>query len=114
VVAGTFMVLVLIIILLSVREWILLLARKRLATLHETAPVWLPDYALAERKPHHLLGLLALAAGLLREWSGEADFERTRQRQAECACPAHPTEAARTRAYLDTLDDRYRNVRRCC
>ena len=114
VVAGTFMVLVLIIILLSVREWILLLARKRLATLHETAPVWLPDYALAERKTHHLLGLLALAAGLLREWSGEADFERTRQRQAECACPAHPTEAARTRAYLDTLDDRYRSVRRCC
>src|SRR5437867_8087036 len=47
VVAAAFLVLVALIVSISVREWILLLARKRLATLRESDPVWLPDYAMA-------------------------------------------------------------------
>src|SRR6185503_4906573 len=54
-VAGAFLVLVSLILLLSVREWVLLLARKRLARLSETSPAWLPEYAVAEGKP---LGLM--------------------------------------------------------
>src|SRR5438445_2370396 len=63
-VAGNFLVLVALIVAISVREWILLLARKRLATLRESEPVWLPDYALAEGKPLRLFGLIALAFAL--------------------------------------------------
>ena len=33
---------------MSVREWILLLSRRKPAVLHETEPVWLPDYAVVE------------------------------------------------------------------
>ena len=63
-VALVLLVLVSIIVLISVREWILLLARKRLAELRETPPVWLPDYAVAEGKPLRVLGLFALAFAL--------------------------------------------------
>src|SRR5688500_12875659 len=44
VVAAIFLILVVMIFLLSVREWILLAARRRLAVLHESPPIWLPDY----------------------------------------------------------------------
>ena len=63
VVAGIFLVLVTAIILLSVREWILLLTRRKPAVLHETEPVWLPDYAVAEGKPLHIGGHGRLGAG---------------------------------------------------
>ena len=49
--AGIFLVLVTAIILLSLREWILLLSRRKPAVLHETEPVWLPDYAVKEAGP---------------------------------------------------------------
>ena len=40
--AGTFLVLVTMIVSLGLREWILLLLRRKPAVLHETEPVWLP------------------------------------------------------------------------
>src|SRR5262249_35289951 len=61
VVAAVFIVLVTAIALLSAREWLLLLARRRLAMLRENEPVWLPDYAIAETKPLHVASVLALA-----------------------------------------------------
>src|SRR5439155_437976 len=78
-VAAIFLVLVASIVLLSVREWILLLARRKLAVLRESEPVWLPDYAVAEAKPLHMAGLLALAFALAKELSGEAHLERAQQ-----------------------------------
>ena len=75
-VAGIFLVLVTAIIFLSVREWILLLSRRKPAVLHETGPVWLPDYAVAEGKPLHIAGTAALALALAKEWSGESHLER--------------------------------------
>src|SRR5712691_10330895 len=86
VVAGFFLTLVVMIVLLSVREWVLLLARRRLPTLHETAPVWLPDYALAEGKPLRLFGLFALALALAKEWSGETALERAQETTRMCEC----------------------------
>ena len=50
-VAGIFLALVTAIVLLSLREWILLLSRRKPAVLHETEPVWLPDYAVTEGRP---------------------------------------------------------------
>src|SRR6185295_14440778 len=69
-VAGVFLVLVALIFLVSIREWILLLARKKLAALRESEPVWLPDYAVAEGKPLRLFSLLTLAFALAKELSG--------------------------------------------
>lgn len=112
--AAIFIVLVLAILLLSVREWILLLARKRLAELRETPPVWLPDYALAAAKPLHLLGLFALAYALARELSGEADLDRAAKlaEQCELTNPGHRHDKAGL--YLAVTEHRYRSVRRCC
>src|SRR5205807_1850406 len=68
-VAAAFLVLVGSIVLLSVREWVLLLARRKLALLRESEPVWLPDYALAEAKPLHFASLAALLFALAKELS---------------------------------------------
>src|SRR5205823_2197634 len=91
-VAGSFMVLVVAILLLSVYEWLLLLLRKRLAILHESNPVWLPEYALAEGgKPATILSALAITLALLRHLSDEAYVNRAENDprvRTECSCPA--------------------------
>ena len=126
VVAGSFLVLVIAIVVLSVREWLLLAGRKKLADLRESDPVWLPDYAIAEGKPIKLLGLLALMLALARELSGEAAMERARQ-AAHC-CPNHAAEfaqatdaatpasekAALQQAYLAATEKRFKGINRCC
>lgn len=122
-VAGVFMVLVMMILVLSIREWILLLARRRLATLHETEPVWLPDYALAQAKPWHFLSILAVGFGLLRELSGEAQIERLERPDPACACGHSELDHAmegldarrlRQQAYLKMTEKRFSGVNRCC
>jgi carbon starvation protein len=114
-VAASFMALLAIILLLSVREWILLLARKKLAELRETPPTWLSDYALAEAKPLHFFGLFTLAVALARELSGEAEFERAQQLAAQCECADHLAgPAAKGRLFVAVTNERYRSIRRCC
>jgi carbon starvation protein len=114
-VAASFMTLLAVILLLSLREWILLLARRKLAELRETPPTWLPDYALAEAKPLHFFGLFALAVALARELSGEADFERAQQLAARCECADHLAgPAAKGRLFVAVTNERYRSIRRCC
>jgi len=109
-VAGMFLVLVTAILLLSVREWILLLSKRKLAVLHETAPVWLPDYALKETGPNlrTVAGAAALAFGLAKELSGESHFERARQQA--CVCEQHSD----ARIFAQVTEDRFNGVRRCC
>jgi carbon starvation protein len=106
-VTAFFLALVVAIFLISMREWILLLARKKLSVLRETEPTWLPDYAIAEAKPLHAAGLLALSLALLREISGEAKVDRTQQ---HCACE----QKSREHAYLKTAEERYNGINRCC
>ena len=124
-VAAVFLALVASIVLLSVREWILLLARRKLAVLHESEPVWLPHYARAESKPLHLASWLALAFALAKELSGEAHLERAQQsaKLRECGdqgrspsaanndCQARGTNA---QIYLVETEQRFKGVRRCC
>jgi carbon starvation protein len=129
VITAAFIVLVLFIGLLSVREWVLLLARQRLAVLHETPPVWLPEYALAAEKPMNVLGLMALFIALARELSGEASLDRWQQQsqvmamdqshqtadQPTLACSCHPGKpAGRANAYVRMTEKRYRGINRCC
>jgi len=113
VVAGIFLVLVVVIILFSLREWFLLLSRRKPAVLHETEAVWLPDYALKESGPnlHTVAGTAAIALGLAREWSGESHLGRAQQHaQAVCAC--HRADVQQV--YVAATEQRFNGVRRCC
>jgi carbon starvation protein len=107
-VADAFLGLVSIIVLISVREWILLLARKKMVELREAPAVWLPHYAVAESKPLNVFGLFALAFALAKELSGEAQLERARQQQ--CACE----QKNDAKVYLETTEKRFTGVNRCC
>jgi carbon starvation protein len=123
-VAGVFLVLVVTIVVLSLREWTLLLARRKPAHLHEANAVWLPDYAVAEGKPLKLAGLVALAIGLARELSGEAELARAQQPARPGSCATTVSLAPEPRAqdaanagrelYDQVTERRFRGVRRCC
>lgn len=113
--AGIFMVLLTLIVLISIREWILLVARKKLARLRESPPVWLPEYAVAEGKSLRLFGLFGLLLALIRELSGEAQIERARQAAQDCACLHHDHSGnSQKDAYLSAVERRFNGVNRCC
>ncbi len=129
-VVGMFLVLAFLILLLSIREWVLLLARRRLAVLHETLPVWLPDYAIVEGQPLRLLSLLTLTLTLVKELSGEAHLDRSQQVASERSCrcpePGHPggipasitpesqKRKSEQQVYVETVEHRFKSVNRCC
>jgi carbon starvation protein len=129
-VAAAFLILIAGVVLSSLREWILLLARRKLAVLRETEPVWLPDYALAETNPLHFVSLFALLFALAKELSGEAQMERVQEvvMPSECcdsrtdiACLTGENRASRVtsrensqKVYLDLTEKRFQGVRRCC
>jgi carbon starvation protein len=124
-VAGVFLALVTAIVLLSARDWLLLLSRRKPATLQETPPVWLPDYAVAEGKAAPIAGTVALAFALAKELSGEAHLERAEQQASTtvCACGSHDDQAGSAAApasrekgqlYVQTVNRRFDGVQRCC
>jgi carbon starvation protein len=110
-VAGIFLALITAIICMSLREWFLLLSRRKPAVLHETKPVWLPDYAVAEGRSLHIAGTAALALALAKEWSGESHLERAQQ-QAQAVCECHRADAQQI--YVAATEQRFNGVRRCC
>ncbi len=116
-VAIAFLVLVSIIIAMSVWEWIALISRRKPAVLHESEPVWLPDYAVTEggRKLGGTAGAATLAVALAKELSGETQLERAHQQAAVCDC-SHAHEPAKSDAqiYVETTEKRFTGVRRCC
>ena len=114
-VAGIFLALVTAIVLLSLREWILLLSRRKPAVLHETEPVWLPDYAVAEggRKFSGAAGTAALALALAKEWSGESHLERAQQQVQAVVRYCRPRGRSRE-IYVEATEQRFNGVRRCC
>jgi len=114
------------------REWILLIARKKLAALRESPPVWLPAYAIAEGKPLRVASVVALTLGLLRELSGEAHLERAKQLAINCEC-VNPTNGPKKaqvnllaggrvmkphhseeEIYVAVTERRFKGVNRCC
>ncbi len=109
-VAGTFLVLVSVVILISVREWFLLLTRRKPAVLRETEPQWLPDYALKESGPNwrSAAGAAAIALGMAKELSGETQFERAKQNI--CACEQQNEK----KIFVQVTDEKFKGVRRCC
>jgi len=117
VVAAAFLTLVSVILVLSVREWILLLSRGKPAVLRETEPVWLPDYAVAEggRTFGGVAGTAALALALAKELSSEAAIERAQQHTTVCGSDrvGHDDHATQ-KIYLEVTEQRFDGVRRCC
>jgi len=117
-VAAFFLVLVATIVLMSIREWILLLARKKLSDLHETEPVWLPHYALAETKPLHFFSIIGLGLALLKELSGEAQLERAHKTTAVCCQESEAVTVSdrekSKQVYDEVTKQRFTGVRRCC
>ena len=116
-VTGTFLVMVVLIVLLSVREWIQLLAKQKLATIRETEPVWLPDYAIAETRPLHMLSLLALAFALAKELSGENAIARATEHTQTCCTletHQHNNKEKAQEAYLQATEKRFKGINRCC
>jgi carbon starvation protein len=107
VVALLFLALVVAIVAVSVREWILVLTRRKPAVLHENPPVWLPRTVIESetRRRWWQLGpaVILVLGSLLRELSGEAAAARTQLPPAE--------------ALQKTLADRYDQSgkpTRCC
>lgn len=129
-VAGMFLSLVVLIALLSLREWALLVARRRAPVLHETRPVWLPEYARDQASPAHLFGLITLGFTLVKELSGQAEMDRLRHAPdaqelhalgETCRPASHVSspEVGHTKqldkqAYLQMVENRFHGVRRCC
>ena len=119
VVAGTFMTLVIAIVLLSIYEWLSLLAKRREPKLSETDPVWLPDYAVAEGRPVQWWNIFALGFLLLKELSGEAAVDR-----AQACIPrkvdllggsAAMDKEQRAQAYVAAAEKRFDGgPNRCC
>jgi hypothetical protein len=106
VVAGIFLVLVVAVLAISLREWILILGRRKAAVLHECPPVWLPATVIAsesQRRWWHLGHALILVGTLAKELSGEAAAARSKLPPAE--------------ALQETLATKYDNSSsptRCC
>jgi len=133
VVTGIFLTLVSAIVILSVRQWWMLLAGAKKPELKETEPVWLPEYAVAESKSWRWFGFLALGLGLARELCGMGAYERAQAREqarlqadqtaqdvsghAGC-CARPPVRAAPKTAgevFAETLESRYgKGMNRCC
>ena len=116
-VAIAFLVLVSIIIAMSVWEWVSLLSRRKPAVLHESEPVWLPDYAVTEggRKLGGAAGAATLAVALAKELSGETQLERATQQAAMCDCShSHAPAKSDAQIYVETTEKRFTGVRRCC
>ncbi len=123
-VAAVFLLLVTLIILFSVCEWFLLLSRRKPATLHETAPVWRPAYALSEPRSGGIVGVAALGLALAKELSGEAEMHRAAHTVLCVECQstslishrASQSDSAesRTQLYLEMANRRFNGVKRCC
>jgi carbon starvation protein len=106
VVTAVFVALVAAVALVSFREWILLLARRKLAVLRESEPTWLPDYAIAESRPLHVASLLALGLALIKELSGQSHLERAQSNACHHQKPSQ--------VYCDATEQRFNGIRRCC
>ena len=114
VVAAVFLALVATIVLLSTSEWALLLSRRKPAVLRESEPVWLPEYAVAEAggKLGGVVGAAGLTLALAKELSGEAQLARAQHQVDVCECGS--AEKSAEKIYVETTEQRFKGVRRCC
>lgn len=113
VMAGVFLALVSTLVLLSLREWLLLLSGRKAAALRETEPVWLPPGEVSEGRPLPVAGCVALGLALSRELSGEAQLARTERTVQACTC-GEAGLADKQQLYIQMNEERFNGIRRCC
>jgi carbon starvation protein len=113
-VAGGFLALVGIIVVLSIREWMLLLGGTRQPKLSETEPVWLSADALANERPVPVMGMAVLGFTLLKELSGQAAIDREQVRAEQCDCVEAKTPRGRQNVFLTATERRFTGINRCC
>ena len=132
VVTSVFLVLVIVIVALSVREWQLLISRRKPVQLSEVEPTWLPDYAVAEGKPFKWFSFIALGIALAKEISGQAAYERAEITNQACQCSPiqpgpctvevsllgssnrHVAPVTSGELYAQVVEKRYSGINRCC
>jgi carbon starvation protein len=105
-VASFFLALVVAILAVSVREWLLVLAGRKPASLRETPPVWLPRTVIESeqrRRWWQLGSALVILGALVRELSGEAAAARSQL----------PPDQALSQILADRYDNPERPTR-CC
>jgi carbon starvation protein len=113
-VTAAFLALVTVIVILSIREWLLLLRGRIEPTLHETDPVYLPADSVLESRPAiSVFGMIAFGCTLLKELSGQAAIDREGDK-AVCECKEQQPQQARRNAFLLTTERRYQSINRCC
>jgi len=118
-VTAFFLGMVVLIVSFSVREWLLLLTKRKEARLSETEPVWLPAGAeMAGARPVGAVGAIALGFNLLKEVSGQGAMEREAATVAAAdeakACDCNVPAKARRNVYLTVTDRQFRTPNRCC
>ena len=105
-VAGLFLVLVVAILAVSLREWVMVLSGRKPGVLRETPPVWLPKTVIESEQRRHWWQLgptLVILGALVRELSGEAAAARSQL----------PPDQAMAQALADKYDNPERPTR-CC
>lgn len=110
-VAIFFIAMITIVVALAVWDWFSLLSRRKPPDLRESEPVFLPDYAVDEGKSGlgGVAGAAVIALGLAKELSGEAQLERAQKQTCECHA-----EQSSEKIYVETTEQRFNGVRRCC
>jgi len=104
--AALFLALVVAILLVSIREWVLVLTQRRPATLHETPPIWLPATVIEsenKRRWRQMGTAVVVLGALARELSGEAAAARSQL----------PPDQALKQALAQRYDNP-ENPGRCC
>jgi len=90
----------------SAREWFLVLSGRKTGVLHEEPPHWLPQSVIESEQRRHASGLgstVLIVGTLAKELSGEAAAARTQKNPSA--------------AYAETLARKYDNPKapsRCC
>jgi carbon starvation protein len=113
-VAQTFLVLVTIIILISLRQWFRLFSGAASRKLTETEPVRLSAGALEREKPLPALGLAVFGFTLIKELSGQAAVDRAQAVAETCDCAAAQTRRGRANVFLSETERRFTGINRCC
>ncbi len=114
-VAGIFLLLVAFVVAITLWECFLLVARRKLAELSETAPVFLasPDTPQPGGAVP-ALGAIAIGFALLKEFSGQTELERELTRVEACQCAPAEARTARQNVFLAVSERKFRGIRNCC
>jgi carbon starvation protein len=110
------------IVVVSAREWFLLLTRRKSSELRETQPVWLPLEEVSSSGSTRLAGVVPLALALVKELSVEGSLERAQQATVVCECQQGPAAATsrstelrtKPQLYLEATERRFKGINRCC